>query len=563
MTASPYTTADPTTEIEKTAYPELPADVLKILERVGTRRAVAKGDVLFEVGQKGYDFFYIHEGEVEIVDRGHQEKRILTVTAKNFLGELSMLMDQETFLAAEVSKPGMVTQVTQQALRDLIATTPEVSDLIVASFAARRRMLVEWEEGALVLIGPKHDPAILLVQQFASRNRIPMRFVDRNDAQEVAAVGQRCEIPQQGNVAVVRQNMVVTDPTPLKIAQALGYTLMADEDDLYDLAVVGAGPAGLAAAVYGASEGLCTLVIEDTALGGQAGQSSRIENYLGFPTGISGKDLAYHGEVQAIKFGARFTMPYKAQALRVRDDGTYEIDLGPGGRARARSVVIACGARYRKLPLEEMEAFEERGVYYAATDLEARFCRDTNAIIVGGGNSAGQAAMFLSRYASCTHVAVRGEGLADTMSSYLSDRIIQDPTIELSVKTEVVALHGDGRLEAVTLKDRETGECRRVAAGALFVMIGAAPNTGWCDGVVELDEHQFVITGKAAKASPFETNLPGVFAVGDVRSGSIKRVASAVGEGSVAIAAVHQHLARTLPLPAPVQSESSAAKSTR
>ncbi|MCG8456601.1 MAG: FAD-dependent oxidoreductase, partial [Holophagales bacterium] len=318
-----------------------------------------------------------------------------------------------------------------------------------------------------------------------------------------------------------------------------GMDLQVEKGELYDLAVVGAGPAGLAAAVYGASEGLCTLVVEDTAIGGQAGTASRIENYLGFSTGISGSELAYQGEIQAVKFGARITVPRRAVALRRIDEG-FELTLDDGSRARTRSVVIAAGVQYRRLPLERLEALEGAGVYYAATHLEARLCAGSDAVIVGGGNSAGQAAMFLSRHARCTHIMVRGEGLAATMSSYLSERIHGDPHIRLWTRTEVAALHGEEQLEAVTLRDRDSGETSRVEASALFVMIGAAPNTGWLQGTLELDEHGFVTTGQGGE--PYGTSLAGVYAVGDIRSGSVKRVASAVGEGSVVVSAIHRYL---------------------
>ena len=309
-----------------------------------------------------------------------------------------------------------------------------------------------------------------------------------------------------------------------------------------DLVVVGAGPGGLAAAVYGASEGLDTVVVEDIAIGGQAGTSSRIENYLGFPTGVSGADLAYLGELQAIKFGARLTMPRRATALDRRDDGTFRIALDDGSALTARSVVVSTGASYRKLPLERLETFEGAGIYYAATDLEARFCRNTEVVIVGGGNSAGQAALFLSGHASHVHIAVRGDGLASSMSSYLLDRFEASERITVHAHAEVRALHGDKTLEAVTLA-RRGAEDLRIETRALFLMIGAAPNTGWLDGSVELDDRGFVLTGAAIdRMNPLETSVPGVFAVGDVRSGSVKRVASSVGEGSVVVSAVHQHI---------------------
>ena len=534
-------TTTPRNELERVAYPEMPEEVLEALRARGQVKSVDVGEMLFEGHQPGYDFYYVLSGGVDIIDRGQADRHVLHITEGHFVGELGMLMDQGTFFACVVREQGELLHVEQQALRDLIAMTPEVSDVIVGAFAARRRLLVEWAEGGVILIGREGAADVLELAQFSTRNRIPYRFVDRSQEAEVEALRAHCEIPEQGTVAIVRDSRVVLKPTPLSLSEALGYAISPRRDRAYDVAIVGAGPAGLAAAVYAASEGLSSIVIEDTALGGQAGQSSRIENYLGFPTGISGSDLAYHGEVQAIKFGAKFCLPRRAQRLERGEDGSYCITVDGDERLCARTVVIACGARYRRLPVDRIEEFEGRGIYYAATDLEARFCKHTNAVIVGGGNSAGQAAMFLSRYADCTVMAVRGEGLAETMSSYLSGRIEGDERIDLRAHTEVTALHGEEHLEAVTLTDRQSGEERRVETRALFVMIGASPHTEWLRGALELDKHGFILTGQG-EHEPFETTLKGVYAVGDVRSRSVKRVASAVGEGSVVIASVHQHL---------------------
>ena len=380
--------------------------------------------------------------------------------------------------------------------------------------------------------------------EFASRNRIPHRFVDRAEAAAVAEIAAACALPETGTAVITGRNAVLADPDKRALADALGLRFAVDAARTYDLTVVGAGPGGLAAAVYGASEGLSTLVVEDTAIGGQAGTSSRIENYLGFSTGVSGAELAYQGEIQAVKFGARLAVPRRAVALR---DGTcaeepgaegsrepcLELELDDGARVRTRTVVLANGVQYRRLPLDRLEDFEGAGVYYAATELEARFCRGTDAVIVGGGNSAGQAAMFLSRHARRTHIVVRGQGLTETMSSYLSSRIEGDPRIELVTCCEVAALHGGERLEAVTLRNRDTGAERRIETRALFIMIGAAPYTDWLRGTVDLDAKGFVVTGRGG--DPFATSKAGVFAVGDIRAGSVKRVASAVGEGSVAV----------------------------
>ncbi len=352
----------------------------------------------------------------------------------------------------------------------------------------------------------------------------------------MADLSASCDLPPDGTAVVTGNSRVLVEPATRAVAAAIGMDLAVNKDEVFDLAVVGAGPA---ASVYGASEGLATLVVEDTAIGGQAGTSSRIENYLGFSTGVSGTELDFQGEIQAVKFGARLTVPRRAVGLR-RADGGFELDLDDGSCARARAVVLANGVQYRKLPLERLEDFEGAGVYYAATELEARFCAGTNAVIVGGGNSAGQAAMFLSRHARRTHILVRGEGLAETMSSYLSERIHDDPRIRLWTQTEVAGLHGGEALEAVTPRNVATGEETRLPSRALFTMIGAAPNTGWLNGVVDLDDKGFVLTGHGG--DPFVTSRPGVYAVGDIRSSSVKRVASAVGEGSVVVSAVHKFL---------------------
>jgi thioredoxin reductase (NADPH) len=309
--------------------------------------------------------------------------------------------------------------------------------------------------------------------------------------------------------------------------------------------IVGGGPAGVAAAVYAGAEGLCALLVEDIALGGQAGTSSRIENYMGFPTGISGADLLWRGEVQAMKFGARFAMPRRVTALEVQENGAFCAIFENGQRVRARAIVAASGVQYRRLPLERLADFEGSGVYYSATDMEARYCKDTEVVIIGGGNSAGQAAMFLSRYARCVRVLVRSASLATSMSSYLTSRLEADRGITIEYNCEVTALEGGEHLESITIRNAKTGQSRKVATRALFIMVGAAPNTEWLSGLAKLDDKGFVVTGVGSPASPFATSHPGIFAVGDVRAGSVKRVASAVGEGSVVISKVWEHVNQT------------------
>ncbi|MEM1453280.1 MAG: FAD-dependent oxidoreductase [Planctomycetota bacterium] len=547
MTSRTTRVSIPTSELEAAAWPVLGPELVEQLAAAGERLETRRGDVLFDVGQRGYDFFYIERGAFEAVDRT-DDRVVVRLEEGNFAGELGMLMGQRAFLAGIVAEPGTVLRVAHDDLEQLIHMVPELGDAVVTAYAARRRLLMNWGEGGLILVGDEDDGTALRLREFAGRSRLPHRWVARDDAEGMDEVSKLCELPDEGAVVVTGRSQVLSNPTPKALACAMGLDLAADVTRTFDVLVVGAGPAGLAAAVYGASEGLDVLVIEDTAVGGQAGTSSRIENYLGFPGGISGADLAFRGSVQAIKFGARIVAPRRATKLE-REGGAFRVTLDDGDEVLGRTVVLANGVQYRRLPLDRLVDFEGRGVYYAATELEARFCRGTEAVIVGGGNSAGQAAMFLSRHAARTHVVVRGAGLAESMSSYLSDRIERDDRITLWTRTQVTSLAGEGRLERVTLTNVDTGEEHAVESRALFIMIGAAPNTAWLGGQVALDERGFVRTGRDADSDldGFATSCPGIFAVGDLRAGSVKRVASAVGEGSVVISAVHGHLTAAAP----------------
>ena len=357
------------------------------------------------------------------------------------------------------------------------------------------------------------------------------------------ATAESCAISSTRAAVIFGRDVVVADPTPEKVAALLGLNRDLRNDESFDVLIVGGGPAGVAAGVYCGAEGLSALVIEDVAIGGQAGTSSRIENYMGFPTGISGGDLVWRGEVQAMKFGTRFALPRRVASLARLPGGDYCATFEGGERVRGGAVIVASGVQYRRLPIPRLADFEGAGVYYAATEIEARYCKGTQAVIIGGGNSAGQAAMYLSRSADCVHVLVRGDSLAVSMSNYLSSRLEADPAIAIGYGSQVTALHGDEHLEAVTVRDVATGARRTIETRALFIMVGAAPNTAWLSGLVDLDDKGFVRTGADVGAdSPFATSQPGVFAVGDVRSGSVKRVASAVGEGSVAVSKVWAYL---------------------
>ncbi|HTV50434.1 MAG TPA: FAD-dependent oxidoreductase, partial [Steroidobacteraceae bacterium] len=443
---------------------------------------------------------------------------------------------------------GEVLLIAPEVVAELVQIDPEVSDALLPAFAARRLMLMRRQQGTLTLVGPAGAARLQGLLQYAERNRIPYRWLDPTDP------AQRREIPERaadgtGVKVVVRGRHVLREPSVAEVARALGLELAASHTEPVDLIIAGAGPAGFSAAVYGASEGLQTILFDDVAIGGQSAASSRIENFLGFPTGVSGADLAFRAELQAIKFGARVAVPRRAEQLRPSDrPGYYEISLNDGSKMLGRSVVIATGARYRKLGVPAEERFQGVGLYYAATELEARSCKDQEVVVVGGGNSAGQAAMFLASRASCVRLVHRGRDLADSMSQYLVERLRYATNVSIETRSQVVELSGDDRLRTLRIRASDGTTVKRAVCG-LFVMIGADPCTGWLKGAVRLDDRGFVLTGEdcgaeaAVPFSVFQTSLPGVFAVGDVRAGSVKRVASAVGEGSVVVQAIHARLA--------------------
>ena len=512
------------------------------LHRLGRIRTYAEGEVVVEAGDPMDSFVYVLEGEIEVVDpRSRNRLMESSIGPTQFMGEIAFLNAGANILPMRAAKPTRTLEVPRQAMLDLMARVPELSDHVIGVFSARRRRQFELKNSAVKLIGADRDAAVQKVEQFLSRNRIPFESLDLDgsDSETLAA----CNLTGHRPSVILGQDRVLDDPTPRKVAQYLHLDLDVCRETLYDLLIVGGGPAGVAASVYAGSEGLCALTIEDTAIGGQAGTSSRIENYMGFPTGISGADLVYRGQIQAMKFGTRFAMPRSVEGLTRRSDGTFCAQLDDGDEVCAKAVLVATGVQYRRLPLDRLEAFEGAGIFYAATDMEARFCHNTEAVVVGGGNSAGQAAMYLSRTATCVHVVVRGDSLAASMSNYLTQRLEADPAIQIHYDTEITDLHGDSHLEGVTLTTPQ-GD-RVIDTRALFVMIGAAPNTGWLSGLVETDDRGFVKTGaQVGRETPYETATDGVFAVGDVRSGSVKRVASAVGEGSVVVSRIWSYLDR-------------------
>jgi len=521
-------------------------DHVAAMRELGAIEDIPAGTMIFNPGDVMDRFCYLLEGEMEAVDprTGGRYGEGATLGPTQFFGEISFLSGARMQMGARAVQDTRLLCVERQVMLDLMARTPEMSDIIITVFAARRRRLLESDQAGLTLIGAEVDRNIRAIASFAGRNRIPFNTMTLGE-HEAEALAHQCNIGKAQPAAIFGKTDVVPNPTTREIARRLGLDIAIQDGTVVDVLIVGGGPAGVAAAVYAGSEGLSALVLEDMAIGGQAGTSSRIENYMGFPTGISGADLCWRGEVQAMKFGTKFAVPRRATCLDVRDDGLFCVTLDDGAEVCARAIVVATGVQYRRLPLDRLEAFESAGVYYAATDVEARYCRETEAAVIGGGNSAGQAAMFLSRSASHVHLLVRGQSLAASMSSYLSDRLEAHPRISIHYQTEMSQLHGGDHLEGVTVRNKAAGEEWSLDTRAVFVMVGAAPNTDWLSGHVMLDEKGFVVTGPDAGAhSGFATSHPGIFAVGDVRAGSVKRVASAVGEGSVVISRVWDYLDR-------------------
>jgi thioredoxin reductase (NADPH) len=511
------------------------------LREIGTEHHYAAGTVLVRPGDPVESFVYVLDGEIEIINAFTGERLVpSTLGPTQFMGEIAFLSGGNWSTAFRTAQETRVLAVPRSAMLALMARVPEMSDIIITVLAARHRRHLESGNSALVLIGEEEDRAISRIAEFAGRNRLPCAS-HALGSERARAVAVSCAADPHRPTVVFGKDMVVSDPTPEKIAKLLGMHRDLVDEEMVDLLIVGGGPAGVAAGVYAGAEGLRALVVEDIAIGGQAGTSSRIENYMGFPTGISGADLVWRGEVQAMKFGTRFAMPLRVDALEKLEDGSFCATFSTSTRVRAKAVVIATGVQYRRLPIARLGELEGAGIYYAAAENEARFCREGEVIVIGGGNSAGQAAMFLARISARVRVLVRGTSLAASMSSYLSSRLEADPAITIVYGAQVTAAHGEARLEAVTIR-REGGE-EVVPCCAMFVMVGAVPNTGWLADLVQLDDKGFVLTGSDVRApSPYATSCPGIFAVGDVRAGSVKRVASSVGEGSVVISQVWNHI---------------------
>jgi thioredoxin reductase (NADPH) len=539
------------------AFPRLEPAQIEMLAAHGERRPTEVGDVLITEGEPDPAFYVVLSGLVALVESyGTPEQRVVRVHGPSrFLGELGMLTGQVSLFTSVVVARGEVLAVPVEKIRKIVTQDAGLGDEILRAYLIRRSLAIGQGVGFRI-VGSRYSADTLRLREFASRNRLPHRFIDLETDAESEHTLRHLGIGPRDVPLVVWGKRMLRNPSNAELAAMIGLRTGTDRDTTAcDLLVVGAGPAGLAAGVYGASEGLRTVVLDAVAAGGQAATSSRIENYLGFPAGISGAELAERAVIQADKFGARTEVPVSATALR-REDGHYVVQLDNGAAAVARTLVVATGARYRKLPVPGLEEFEETSVFYAATQIEAQICDQDPVVVVGGGNSAGQATLFLADHAAKVQLVVRENTLDEFMSRYLADRILADPRIKVLVHTEVRELLGDrGMLEAVVVEDICTGRRRRLEARELMVFIGATPCTAWLADSVELDSGGYIRTGAAVAERaaevfaelgraplPLETSAPGVFAAGDVRSGSVQRVASAVGEGAMAVRLVHEHL---------------------
>jgi thioredoxin reductase (NADPH) len=531
---------------------------LEVLRRYGSEADVEAGEVLFSDGDERYDLIVVLDGRVEIVDQlgTPNETLVIDYGPREFLGEISLLTGQRVFLSARVKTAGRVVLVPPERVREIMAQEPDLSELLLRMFLVRHGRLTQRHTG-LTLVGSRFDVNTRRLLEVLARNRLAFRWLELENSPEAESMLRQLEVPpSELPLVVVPGGLLLRNPDGHVLLGALGLAAAPEHDgsEVCDLLVVGAGPAGLAAAVYGASEGMTTTLAEDTALGGQAGTSSRIENYLGFPAGLSGEELTARGVLQAQKFGVRVQLGAKAVSLSSHGDA-HRVTFDDGQEVTAKSVIIATGARYNRLGLDRLAEFEGVGVYYAATQMEAQACEGGPVLVVGGGNSAGQAALFLAR--TCTHVqiVIRGETLASSMSRYLIDQIERDPRISVSNRTEVARLIGEETLQAVELRDNAVGQTSVRPVCGLFVFIGATPSTDWLAGQLAEDEDGFLLTGSDIGLAALEhtdqapllleTSRPGVFCVGDVRSHSIKRVATAIGEGSMAVRLVFDRLQAT------------------
>jgi thioredoxin reductase (NADPH) len=537
-------------------FPTLTEAQIERIASVGRKRKVAKGEMLIKQGEVA-PFFVITGGRLDIIQPTEQgELTIVQHEPGHFTGELNMLTGRRSLVCARMGETGEVIELTPEEMQALVQTDVGISQVLMTAFIFRRLELIANHVGDAVVIGSPHSPGTLRIKEFLSRNGHPYTYLDLDKDTGVQEMLDKFKVSvDEIPVLICRGTMVLRNPSNQQVADCLGLNPKLDETQVLDVVIVGAGPAGLAAAVYAASEGLSVVMVETTAPGGQAGSSSKIENYLGFPTGISGQNLAGRAYAQAQKFGAKLIIARSATKLSGKRP--YKIEFDDGRSVMGRTVVIASGAQYRKLPLKNLDDFEGMGVYFGATFIEAQLCTNEEVIVVGGGNSAGQASVFLSELSKHVHMLVRSNGLAETMSRYLIRRIEDSPKITLHICTEIAALEGGNHLERVQWRDKNTGATEMHDIRHIFLMTGATPNTQWLSECIALDEKGFVRTGSdlteedllksgwPLERHPFllETSMPGVLAVGDVRSGNVKRVASAVGEGSISIHLAHKALA--------------------
>jgi thioredoxin reductase (NADPH) len=538
-------------------FPTLTDAQINRVRPFASLRQVNRGDVLFSADDSDVPFFILLSGSMEIVQPDMNGERLVASHAPGeFTGEMTMITGHHSLVCGRMTDPGEVLEMSGNGLRSLVARDGELSEIFMRAFILRRLILINRSQGNAILMGSRYSAKTLRLREFLTRNGHPYVYVDLDVDQTSQALLDRFDVSvSEIPVVICNYRTVLRNPSIQELSDTLELNCPIDESQVRDLIIVGAGPAGLAAAVYGASEGLDVLMVESAAPGGQAASSSKIENYLGFPTGLSGEELATRAISQAQKFGAKLMVAHSVVQLEC-DKSPYRLVLENGKLLEARSVVIASGAQYNNPENLNLERFVGQGVYYGATFMEAQLCELEDLIVVGGGNSAGQAAVFLAQTARRVHMLVRSQRLSDSMSRYLIQRIEENPEIEVHYKTEIVELEGDTHLERVTWRDKDSLESTTQSIRHVFIMAGASPRTDWLRGCVSLDDKGFILTGRDLDAvkqnggwplarSPYmlETSLPRVFAVGDVRSGNVKRVASAVGEGSIAINLVHRALA--------------------
>jgi thioredoxin reductase (NADPH) len=557
MSINPLLTAlDSGTQI----FPDLTASQIDRVRSGSKLRRIEAGEILFRPGDVDVPFFVLLSGDMEIVQLGIDGEKLITKHhAGQFTGELSMISGQRCLVLGRITASGEVLELSSDGLRSLIGRDAELSEIIMRAFILRRVALITHHLGGAILMGSRYSAATLHLREFLSRNGYPYTYVDLDADKTFQELLDRFSVKVEEIPVIICSSTgkVMRSPSPQNLADSLGLNAAIDNSHVRDLIIVGAGPSGLAAAVYAASEGLDALMIETEAPGGQAGSSSKIENYLGFPTGVSGLELTSRAVTQAQKFGARMMVAHSVSRLNC-DVRPYKVILDDGSELATRAIVIATGAQYNKPPLANLKQFEGLGIYYGATYIEAQLCGDEEVIVVGGGNSAGQAAVYLSQTARKVHMLVRSGGLADSMSRYLIQRIAKNPAIDLRCNTEIVSLDGDMHLECVSWRDKISGQTSAHEIRHLFIMAGASPRTEWLRGCVAMDDKGFILTGRdldplrgtdqafawrlPRAPQMLETSLPGVFAVGDVRSGNVKRVASAVGEGAISVSLVHRVL---------------------